>query len=355
MTVTATTDLFLSYAEADRGWVEDVFAPALTALGIRCAAQMVPAQPDSEHSAIADAQRSTDLLTAFEQLFPTSRYTVLILSPDYLASTVGRVASTLAASYATQPNCWIFIPLQICPVTLPLALTMITGLDATNPLDWPYVVDRLGKTLDVHPPALPCPYPDATLAQVAINSARFREALVAPAAQLGAAFRPDLVDRLVAEAQYLDQQRALTRIVVPVNDLVQDTLRMLWSRMPRRLVYLRDYEDLQTERRAPLVRAITDWAEATLYALSPDQQATAQALLGQLVMPGPRRSLVSRPHVLRDLPTRGSPEAVAQIIGHLVEHALLVIEAAGRPDQHVVQIHTAVRNAWPALRGWIGQ
>ena len=355
MTSPASTDLFLSYAEADRGWVEDFFSLALTALGIRYISQMVPARPASEHSAVADAQRSADLLTSFEHLFPTSRYTVLILTPDYLASTVGRMASTLAVSYGFQTNSWIFIPLRLRPAALPTSLAMLAGLDATNPADWPYVVDRLGKTLDVSPPALPCPYPDTTLAQVTISAVTFPEDLVAPAAQLGAALRPDLVARLVAEARYLDQQVVSARLAVPVSQLVQDTLSALWAKMPRRLMYLRDYEALQTERRAPLVRAITDWADRTLEALSPQQQAIAQALLGQLVMPSPRSTLLSRPHVLSELPTRGSPEDVMQIIGHLVRHTLVVIEGAERPDQRVVRLHEAVLNAWPVLRSWIGR
>jgi len=261
----------------------------------------------------------------------------------------------LAVSYGFQTNSWIFIPLRLRPAALPTSLAMLAGLDATNPADWPYVVDRLGKTLDVSPPALPCPYPDTTLAQVTISAVTFPEDLVAPAAQLGAALRPDLVARLVAEARYLDQQVVSARLAVPVSQLVQDTLSALWAKMPRRLMYLRDYEALQTERRAPLVRAITDWADRTLEALSPQQQAIAQALLGQLVMPSPRSTLLSRPHVLSELPTRGSPEDVMQIIGHLVRHTLVVIEGAERPDQRVVRLHEAVLNAWPVLRSWIGR
>jgi hypothetical protein len=65
-------DLFISYADADRAWVEGYLLDALTQAGVRC------------HSEAAFALRVPCLLE-FDRAIQQSRRTLLVLSPATLA------------------------------------------------------------------------------------------------------------------------------------------------------------------------------------------------------------------------------------------------------------------------------
>ena len=143
-------DLFVSYAEADRAWVEGYLIDALTQAGVRC------------HSEAAFALGVPRLLE-FERAVQGSQRTLLVLSPATLAEGFGQFTDLLAQSYGMETTTWPVIPLIVQPVELPPRLAMLTALDAADPDGWPEVVERLCAELQ-RPgpgpvPGPPCPYP----------------------------------------------------------------------------------------------------------------------------------------------------------------------------------------------------
>jgi len=145
-----TYDLFISYAEADRAWVEGYLLDALTQARVRC------------HSEAAFALGVPRLLE-FERAIQQSQRTLLVLSSAYLAEGFSQFTDLLAQSYGLETATWPVIPLILHPVELPPRLAMLTALDGTDPAEWPAVVERLCAELQrpVPGPAPkpPCPYP----------------------------------------------------------------------------------------------------------------------------------------------------------------------------------------------------
>jgi len=143
-------DLFVSYADGDRAWVEGYLLDALNQAGIRC---------HSESAFTLGAPR----LLEFERAIKQSRWTLLILSPAYLAEGFTQFIDLLAQSHGLETATWPVIPLTLRPVPLPTRLSMLTGLDATDPSGWEATIRRLCDQLQ-HPvpgPAVKpsCPYP----------------------------------------------------------------------------------------------------------------------------------------------------------------------------------------------------
>ncbi len=143
-------DLFISYANADRAWVEGYLLDTLTEAGVRC------------HSEAAFALGAPRLLE-FERAIRQSQRTLLILSPAYLADGFNEFINLLAESYGLETATWPVIPLILHPVKLPLRLTILITLDATVPAAWPEVIRRLCDDIQLSvpgpPPKPPCPYP----------------------------------------------------------------------------------------------------------------------------------------------------------------------------------------------------
>jgi len=143
-------DVFISYAEADRAWVEGYLLDALGEAGVRC------------HSEAAFALGAPRLLE-FERAIQRSRRTLLVLSPAYLSDESNQFIDLLAQSYGLEMTKWPVIPLILRPVKLPPRLAMLTSLDATDSQRWSDVIERLCHELQrpvpEPPPRLACPYP----------------------------------------------------------------------------------------------------------------------------------------------------------------------------------------------------
>ena len=84
-------DLFISYAEADRPWVEGYLLDALTEAGTRYT---------SEAAFALGAPR----LTEFERAVQHSQRTLLVVSPAYLAEGFTRFTDVMAQHYGAQTN-----------------------------------------------------------------------------------------------------------------------------------------------------------------------------------------------------------------------------------------------------------
>jgi hypothetical protein len=158
-----TYDFFVSYADADRAWVEGYLLDALVSAGVRC------------HSEAAFALGIPRLLE-FERAIKQSQRTLLVLSPAYLADTFGQFVDLLVQSYGLETATWPVIPLILQPVKLPPRLAMLTPLVAETPAAWPAAIERLCAEVQRTPPAPPvspgCPYPGMVPFREA-DSARF--------------------------------------------------------------------------------------------------------------------------------------------------------------------------------------
>lgn len=143
-------DVFISYADADRAWVEGYLIDALEQAG---------ANYHSEKAFALGVPR----LVEFERAIKHSKRTLLILSPAYLAEQFIQFVDLLVQTYGLETATWPTVPLVLRPVELPPRLAMLGRLDATDPKDWDSIIERLCAELERPvPQALPtpsCPYP----------------------------------------------------------------------------------------------------------------------------------------------------------------------------------------------------
>jgi TIR domain len=111
-------DVFVSYAEVDRAWVEGYLLEALEQAGVRCMYE----------SAFA---LGVPRLLEFERSIQQSQRTLLVISPDYLADGLNEFIMTMGQSYGQDTNTWPVIPLLRQAVPLPPRLGMLVGLKPT--------------------------------------------------------------------------------------------------------------------------------------------------------------------------------------------------------------------------------
>lgn len=144
-------DLFISYADADRGWVEGYLLDALSQAGVRY---------HSEAAFALGAPRIAEFNRAIEQ----SDRILLVLSHAYLANNVNRFLDSLAQSYGRDKGIWPVIPLiRNETLELPPSLSALVPLNATNEEECEEAIERLCNDLQRPVPdssSKPeCPYP----------------------------------------------------------------------------------------------------------------------------------------------------------------------------------------------------
>lgn len=146
----ANYDLFISYAKADRAWVEGYLLDSLIQANVRYL---------SEETFALGAPR----LQEFERAIQQSQRTLLVLSPAYVADSFSQFVDLLAQCFGLNTSTWPIIPLLLESVRLPPRLAALVNLDATNPERWELAIARLCKELEREPPSqtrVPeCPYP----------------------------------------------------------------------------------------------------------------------------------------------------------------------------------------------------
>ena len=143
-------DVFISYADADRAWVDGFLIDGLERAGVRC------------HREAAFAL-GVPRLAEFENAVRSSARILLVLSPAYFATDTASLVDLLAQTYGLETDTWPVIPLRLEPVKLPTRLAMLTALDATDPDERERVLERLSSLFERPIPAAParpaCPYP----------------------------------------------------------------------------------------------------------------------------------------------------------------------------------------------------
>ncbi|MEA5464065.1 nSTAND1 domain-containing NTPase [Leptothoe sp. PORK10 BA2] len=146
----ADFDLFISYAEANRAWVEGYLLDSLDQADVSYL---------SEEAFALGAPR----LQEFERAIQRSQRTLLVLSPAYVADSFNQFVDLLAQCFGLDTSTWPVIPLLLEPVQLPPRLAALVRLDATDPERWESAISRLCRDLEHEAPSrvrLPdCPYP----------------------------------------------------------------------------------------------------------------------------------------------------------------------------------------------------
>lgn len=117
--------VFISYCQADQPWVQNQLLPLLEKAGI---------------SYIDERQFEPGLprMTEIERAVHTSRRTLLVLTPDYLAGEWENFGSLLASSLSLETGEWLAIPIILKPCKLPERLRMLVPVDlsADEECEW---------------------------------------------------------------------------------------------------------------------------------------------------------------------------------------------------------------------------
>ncbi|MBW4502995.1 MAG: TIR domain-containing protein [Scytonema hyalinum WJT4-NPBG1] len=143
-------DLFISYADADRPWVEGYLLDALTQAGVR-------------HLSETAFRLGSPRIQEFQRAVQQSQRTLLVLSPAYLADSFNQFVDLLGQTYGEETQTWPVIPLVLQPVQLPPRLAMLVQLRAVTAEEQTTAITRLCADLKLTVPTSsakpPCPYP----------------------------------------------------------------------------------------------------------------------------------------------------------------------------------------------------
>ena len=122
--------MFISYAEADAGWVEGELVPGLA---------LEPGQVRTHR----DLDLGGDMLTAYSRLVEESDYTLLVLTPAFLDDPWGNAVKDLAGFLRVENQRGSLLPLTLKATRLSLPLRSLVGLDFTKPERQEAALDRL--------------------------------------------------------------------------------------------------------------------------------------------------------------------------------------------------------------------
>ncbi len=149
-------DLFISCAAADLKWVQGFLLPALglPAERVICNQQSLSGAEAFRAGAIIPEE--------FERAVKGSRFTLLIISPAYLADEWTKFSDQLASYVTVVEQRSRLIPLEREKCDLPLHIEFRVRLDCIDKDNWEAVAARLRDILnqpEPKPECIPCPYP----------------------------------------------------------------------------------------------------------------------------------------------------------------------------------------------------
>lgn len=179
---------------------------------------------------------------------------------------------------------------------------------------------------------------------VPLRGKALRDAITAPAQEVGATVEPELTERLVADA-------ASEPGILP---LLQETLVQLWDARADHALTLADYQALGDGERSGLAVSLARRADATLQRFNAAQTAVARRILLRLVSFGEGRSDTRRQQPRAQLHAAGEflPD-FDNVLQTMVDHRLLTIDEDPDGEARVDLAHEIVLSAWPRLAGWI--
>jgi CHAT domain len=173
-----------------------------------------------------------------------------------------------------------------------------------------------------------------------------REAISAPAGDVGVLVEPELIERLLADA-------ASEPGILP---LLQETLVQLWDQRADQTLTLATYEALGDGDRSGLAVALARRADATLRRFTPAQMEIARRILLRLISFGEGRSDTRRQQPRAKLRAVADSAAnFAYALQEMIHDRLLTIDDdEGDGEPRVDLGHEIMIAAWPTLTGWIG-
>ncbi|MCE7980087.1 MAG: TIR domain-containing protein [Caldilinea sp. CFX5] len=184
------------------------------------------------------------------------------------------------------------------------------------------------------------------------------EAIVQPAEHVGVYVESALVERIVADA-------GSEPGILP---FVQETMRLLWSKVERRYLPVDAYETLvlprstygerRIEEVTGLQAAIAMHAEAVFIKLEEAQQAIARRIFVRLVQFGEGRSHTRRQQPVSYLRGSIDPTQFDPVLTYLADEKSRLLILGGEekgPEREVDIAHEALIGAWPRLIEWLDE
>ena len=141
-----THDIFISYSHRDREWVQSELLPQLEAVGLKIIVDY------------RDFEIGTPSLRNMERAVDTCRYTLVVLTPAWIASEWTEFENLLAASKDPTGRQRKILPLLLerCDC-LPRSLSILTYADLTNPAERTREIERLMRSITPHSASDPLP------------------------------------------------------------------------------------------------------------------------------------------------------------------------------------------------------
>jgi len=144
-------DAFISYSHRDEKWVQGTLLPWLEDAGLHVCIDF------------RDFEPGAPVLTEMERAVKQSRKTLLVLTPDYLASEWAEFENILASTLDPAARQRRVIPLLLQQCELPLRIRSLIYLDFTQPSEVESQLQRLIEAIggeSIRPtPLLPTPPP----------------------------------------------------------------------------------------------------------------------------------------------------------------------------------------------------
>lgn len=187
--------------------------------------------------------------------------------------------------------------------------------------------------------------PGQRLEVAVLRGGALHQAIRQPAADVEVEIDEALIERLLADAA--GEPGALP--------MLQETLVLLWERMSRRHITLRDYNRLGDGQRSGLSVAIATKADATLAELPPDEQDVARRVFLRLIQFGQGRLDTRRQLPEPELRSAGdNPQTLEQVLKHLTGNRLLTLSGSESNVERLVDIaHERLISDWPRLMEWV--
>ncbi|MBN1812801.1 MAG: AAA-like domain-containing protein [Anaerolineae bacterium] len=123
-------DLFVTYADADQGWVQNHLLPGLGLPAERIITKL---------GFIPGAAKTSEFVRAIQ----ASRHTVLVLSPAYLEDEWAAFGGQLVSYFSVAQRSSRLIPLHLHACELPLDIEFRVKLDCTDRANWDTEIVRL--------------------------------------------------------------------------------------------------------------------------------------------------------------------------------------------------------------------
>jgi hypothetical protein len=128
-------DVFISYSQHDETWVQDWLLPNVEGANLRACIDF------------RDFELGAPRLTEIERAVVQSRKTLLVLTPDYLASEWDEFESILVQTLDPAARQRRLLPLVLKHCQLPLRIRVLTSLDFTKPSTQQPPFERLIKAI----------------------------------------------------------------------------------------------------------------------------------------------------------------------------------------------------------------